>query len=77
MLLERMQSGHLTGGWLGVSYGWIMPVPLLPFVLCKWIAMLVSTQVSSVLPSHVSSEEYGKQPSKHVKIGNRKKTKTF
>lgn len=31
------------------------------------------TQVSSVLPSHVSSEEYGKHPSKHVKIGNRKK----
>lgn len=33
------------------------------------------TQVSSVLPSHVSSEEYGKHPSKHVKLGNRKKLK--
>lgn len=41
MSLERMQSWHLTGDWLGVSYGWIMPVPLLPFMLCKWIAMLV------------------------------------
>lgn len=73
MLLERMQSGHLTGGLVRCELRLDNACAIITIRVMQMGCNASQTQASSVLPSHVSSEEYGKHPSKHVKLGNRKK----